>query len=248
MRIGVYDPYLDDLGGGEKYMMSIASCLTDKNNVDVFWDWQKDVDAFLQRFHVDLSKVKIVKNIFLPTINLLSRLIATKPYDTLIVLSDGSIPLVASRQLFLHIQQPLESAQTESLWGKLKMKRVSKVFCNSLYTKKFVDSTFHTNSEIIYPPVSIHEKKVKKENVILHVGRFRAKNIAIGDYKKQSVMVDTFKEMVKNGLKNWKLVLAVGVMQKDEKEFEKMRDLAKGFPIEFAINKSNDALWALYSK
>ncbi len=248
MRIGIYDPYLDDLGGGEKYMMSIASCLSSTNQIDVFWDKKEDIDTLLKRFQLDLSKVSLVKNIFASSVSLWGRLSASRKYDAIIFLSDGSIPLLASKKLFLHIQQPLEQVQTKSIFGKLKLKRVTNVFCNSLYTKNFTDKLLGTNAKVIFPPVSIHAKKAKKENIILHVGRFRVKNVSLGDYKKQSVMVDAFKEMVTKGLKNWKFVLAVGVMDQDKKEFSAMQESAKGYPIEFKVNKSNEELWDIYSK
>lgn len=248
MRIGVYDPYLDDLGGGEKYMMSIASCLSDKNEVKVFWNKQEDVDILLQRFNINLSKISLVENVFSSTSSLVRRLFVTSTYKEIIVLSDGSIPLVASKKLFLHIQQPLNNSQTKSLWGRFKLSRVNKVFCNSIYTKEFVDKALNINATVIYPPVSIHAKQMKKENIVLHVGRFRVKNVSVGDYKKQHIMIDVFKDMVTKGLKNWKFVLAVGVMEKDEIEFEKIKQGVKGFPIEFAINKTNEQLWDVYSK
>ena len=61
-------------------------------------------------------------------------------------------------------------------------------------------------------------------------------------------MINAFKEMVTKGLKDWKFVLAVSVQKKDETEFEVMQKAAKGFPIEFLVNKSNDELWDIYSK
>ena len=36
MRIGIFDPYLDTLSGGEKYMLSIASCLVQEYEVFIF--------------------------------------------------------------------------------------------------------------------------------------------------------------------------------------------------------------------
>lgn len=248
MRIGIYDPYFDDLGGGEKYMMSIAQSLSSRHKVDVFWDRKEDVGRLLTRFHLDLSKVSFVKNIFSSKVSLFERLWQTKYYDAIVVLSDGSIPLVASKKLFLHIQQPLDATQTEGVWGKFKMSRVTEIFCNSNYTKSFVDKKLGFNTKIIYPPVSIYAKKMKKDNIILHVGRFRVANVGVADYKKQSVMIDAFKEMIKNGLRGWKFVLACGVREQDEKEFNLLKENAKGFPIVFEINKSNDALWSIYSK
>ncbi|HEX7041814.1 MAG TPA: glycosyltransferase [Patescibacteria group bacterium] len=248
MRIGIYDPYLDDIGGGEKYMMTIAQILSKENKVDVFWNNDRDFEVISKRFGIDFTKIKRVDNIFVPSVGLVQRLLATKPYDVLILLSDGSIPLVASRKLLLHIQQPLFNSQATSLWGKIKLSRVNKIFCNAFFTKNFVDKALGRDTEVIYPPVAIKAQHLTKQNIILHVGRFRVKNVAIGDYKKQSIMVDTFKKMIDNELKDWKFVLAVSIQEKDKESFEKMKESAKGYPIEFFVNKTNDELWELYSK
>lgn len=247
MRIGIYDPYLDDLGGGEKYMMSIAQLLSHTHDVSVFWDKKEDVDLLLKRFSLDLSRIKLVTNIFSPKVSLLERLGKSRAYDVIIVLSDGSIPLVLSKKLFLHIQQPL-SNEKKGIWTLFKLSRVTAIFCNSQFTKNFVDNAFSKKTQVIYPSVPIHARQVKKENIILHVGRFRVKNIGIGDYKKQSVMIEAFKKIIDKDLKNWKFVLAVSVRDEDMDVFEKMRESSKGFPIEFEINKSNEDLWSLYSK
>ena len=38
MRIGIYDPYLDSLSGGEKYMLCAAAYLADEHEVLIFWN------------------------------------------------------------------------------------------------------------------------------------------------------------------------------------------------------------------
>lgn len=247
MHIGVYDPYLDDMGGGEKYMLTIASCLSDKNHVNIFWDKKSDLDVVLSRFSIDLSKVKLVPNIFSKHIFLSKRIFESKKYDAIITLSDGSIPILLSKKLFIHMQQPLPMLHP-TLRNRLKLSRVAKVFCNSYFTKSYIDRELGIDSIVIYPPVALHPKKTKKENIILHVGRFRVANVKNSDYKKQQIMIDEFKKMVKKGLKGWKFVVAAGVREEDILEFEKMQKSAKGYPIEFLINKSNDDLWEIYSK
>jgi len=248
MRIGIFDPYLDDLGGGEKYMMTIAQSLSENHTVDIFWDDEKDLTELSRRFPLNLTKTKLVPNIFNSQTSTFKRLIETKKYDAIIFLSDGSLPLVLSKKLFVHIQQPLQIMQTNSLLDKLKLARVSRFFCNSEFTKSFIDKKFHLKSVILYPPVALYPKDVKKENIILHVGRFRIKNIKNEDYKKQSVMVNAFKDMIGKGLQDWKFVLAVSIKENDKDAFEAMKKNAVGFPIEFLVNKTNDELWDIYSK
>lgn len=247
MRIGIYDPYLDDLGGGEKYMMSIAECLSREHDVTVFWDKKEDINALLERFSIDLSRVNISKNIFFVKYNFFKRLISTRKYDILIILSDGSIPFSLSGKLFLHIQQPILKPNI-TIKTKYKLTRVSEIFCNSNFTKSFVDKEIGVNSSVLYPPVYIKNKNTVKENIILNVGRFRVKNVGNSDYKKQSVMVDVFKEMVDEGLKGWAFNLAVGLHDKDKDAFELLKKKAIGYPVNFMINKTNNELWELYSR
>lgn len=91
---------------------------------------------------------------------------------------------------------------------------------------------------------------MKKENIILHVGRFRVVDETNGtkDYKKQYVLVQAFKDMVDRGLKNWKFMLLVSVQEHDKKAFDNLRNTAKGYPIFFEINKNNSELWDYYSR
>src|SRR6266705_3373039 len=101
MKIGIYDPYLDDLGGGEKYMVSLASCLSMNNEVTIFWDKKEDLKGLERRFSIDLPRVERVKNIFVPEVGFLTRIFETRKYDVIIVLSDGSIPFSLSKKLLL---------------------------------------------------------------------------------------------------------------------------------------------------
>lgn len=241
---------MDDLGGGEKYMLSIAECLSQSYKVDIFWDKKEDVNEALKRFSIDLSRVELKKNIFAPCVSFLRRLLISKDYDIIIVLSDGSIPFLLSKNLFIHIQSPIYNLNI-SLKTRIKLSRVKKIFCNSYFTKSYVDKTYGVNSDVLYPPISLQNKEVKKENIILHVGRFRVKrvkNVSIGDYKKQFVMIDAFKRMAKGGFGNWKFIIAAGVKNEDREEFDAMVESAKGFPVEFVINKNIEELLGLYSK
>ena len=253
MKIGIFDPYLDDLGGGEKYMMTIAECLAKDHNVNVFWDHKEDIIKLQRRFLFDLSSVSIIKNVFSPKINPLKRLLVTRNFDAIFILSDGSIPLVSSKKLLVHFQQPMEHLHSVSLKTKLKLLRVTSIFCNSYFTKSFIDKTFSVNSKVLYPPVALYPKKTKKENIILNVGRLRVKNVTkagipIGNYKKQDFMIDVFKKMVGGGLKNWKFIFAISVQKNDKKAFESLKRKAQGFPIEFVVNKNNKELWDFYNR
>jgi len=249
MKIGVYDPYLDDVGGGEKYMLTAAECLSSNHEVSIFWDNVDDLEVAKERFGLSLSKIQITKNIFSPKVGFIKKIFETKKYDAIIFLSDGSIPVSLSKNLFMHVQQPIKGAG-QGFKTRLKLLRVKKVFCNSYFTKGYIDKQLGTESLVIYPPVDLHPRKVKKENTILHVGRFRVVDETVGgakDYKKQYIMVDAFKKMC-NKIPKWKFVLAVSVKESDEGNFDRLVTSTKNYPIEFLVNKSNDDLWDIYNK
>lgn len=245
MKFGIYDPYLDDIGGGEKYMMTIAECLSVNHDVDVFWDNPEDLNKINLRFGIDISRIKTAKNIF--KLGFIEKQKFSRKYDCIIVLSDGSIPVLASKKTYLHIQQPLLHVGL-SIKDKLKLKKINKVFCNSIFTKEFIDEKFGVKSELLYPPVNVYGMGKNKENIIMHVGRFRVVQVNSSDYKKQNVMITAFKEMVDKGLKGWKFIVAVSLENEDNPEFLKMKANAKGYPIEFLINSSNKKLWEVGKK
>ena len=246
MKIGIFDPYLDDIGGGERYMMTIAKCLSGENDVDVFWDNKKDLEKIEDRFSIDLSKINLVADIFSNKFSFIEKQKIARKYDLLIILSDGSIPLLFSKRTYLHMQQPISHRLT--IKEKLKLKKISKIFCNSLYTKSFIENNYHKDCDLLYPPVSIFGNSKNKENIIFHVGRFRVVNVKSEDYKKQKFMIDTFKKMVDEGLKNWKLVMAVSLNDLNDEKFIDMKQTAKNYPIEFLINSNKNDLWKIGSK
>lgn len=247
MKIGIFDPYLDDLGGGEKYMMKIVQCLSENYDVRIFWDTKEDLEELKKRFLLDLNKIKLTKNIFSRKTNLINRLTESKKYDMIILLSDGSIPFLLSKKTFIHIQQPLPF-QKIGAKSRYKISRINKFFCNSYYTKSYVDKSLSINSLVLYPPVELKPRKIKKENIILHVGRFRVKNVGVDDYKKQAVMITAFKNMVDQKLRGWRFVIAASVKKIEENKFTILKNEAKGYPIEFLINKDNDELLDIYSR
>jgi len=66
LKIGIYDPYLDTLGGGERYILTIAEYYSQKDDqVDLFWSGKNDLLAkATDRFSLNLNKVNIVDDIF----------------------------------------------------------------------------------------------------------------------------------------------------------------------------------------
>lgn len=247
MKIGIFDPYLDDGGGGEKYMMTIAEFFSKDHDVSVFWDDKRDLELVGNRFALDLRRVSLVENIFKK--GLVEKLKKTSSFDVIIFHSDGSIPVSFSKKLFIHIQRPIEGFKKD-IRSKIKLSRVNQVFVNSEFTKKYIDNSSGLDTTVIYPPVDLKPKDIKRENIILHVGRFRVRKKTVNnvsDFKKQNMLVDAFIEMEKS-ISDWKLVLAVSLQEDDKEAFNQLKSKAKGHRIEFIINQNNEKIWELYSK
>lgn len=65
-RAAIYDPYLDTLGGGERYCLTVAEILL-KNNyqVDLFWSGDNTlIEKAEIRFSLDLSNLNIIPDIY----------------------------------------------------------------------------------------------------------------------------------------------------------------------------------------
>jgi len=247
MRAGIFDPYLDILGGGERYMMSVAECLI-KNGweVDVFWnDRQLMKQKLEERFKLSLGKVNFVQNIFALKTNLIQRWRLTHKYDFIFYLSDGSLPFLFAKKNVIHFQIPFHSGQRRGFLNKLKFQKISKVICNSKFTKKFVDREYGIESSVVYPPVAIGEfEPGKKKNIILSVSRFSQ----VLHAKKQEVLLEAFRELRRKGLKNWKLILAGGLGKRGEGYLGWLRRKAKHLPVEFYVNVPFGKLKTLYAE
>ncbi len=253
MKIGIYNPYLDTMSGGEKYMLTAASYLSAKNDVTLFWDDPKILDKAQKKLNIDLKKVSVKPNIFYLKTSVLSKLLQTVNYDRLIILSDGSIPLTLAKKTFLHFQYPVEWVGLD-LKTKLKLMKIDRIICNSFFTKKFIDKKFGLESIVLYPPCiresevdEILKSKIEKEkkNILLTVGRYAAANGS--SIKKQEIMIKVFKQMVDKGLRNSEFIIATSFLQENERSIQEIEASVRKYPIKIVKNASYEELKKLYS-
>ena len=159
MKALIYDPYLDTLGGGERYCLTVAECLL-KNGwqVDLFWDQKEDIQKATNRFGLEIKKLGLIGK-KPEQLSFWSRAKLEKQYDLIFWLSDGSVPFLFAKKNFLHFQVPFTNIRTNNLFKKFLMKAkfkfIDQVVCNSRFTKKFIDQEFGVNSVVLYPPVDV---------------------------------------------------------------------------------------------
>ena len=65
-RAAIYDPYLDTLGGGERYCLTVAEILLKHGyKVDLFWSGDQDlIEKATKRFSLNLEGLNLTKDIF----------------------------------------------------------------------------------------------------------------------------------------------------------------------------------------
>lgn len=247
VKIGIFDPYLDTLGGGEKYMLTLAECLSTQHDVSVFWNDQSIKDTAEKRFSINLSKIQFVPNIFDSAIGLFRRLITTREYDLIIYLSDGSIPTVFSKKLFLHFQFPTEWVTHVPTKSKVKLIVTNAILCNSEFTKKYIEKLYGKECVVLYPPVDVDHaySKVPKENIIVSVGRYTRPNGV--EFKKHSILINNFKTLSKKE-KQWEFHIFTNSLPQDKLYIDALIDSAKGYPITIHNDSKRETLFAYYKK
>ena len=242
MKAALYSPYLDTLGGGERYLGAIAQFLLKKGFVvDFLWDDPKILGKLSERFGLKISDARVIPGIVKKGI--FNKWFVFHKYELSVFVSDGSIPLALAKKNYLHFQVPFILKNAKSLENRVKLNRFKAIICNSKFTKSYIDETYGVSSQVIYPPVDIKIfKALKKENIILSVGRF----FGFLHSKKQDVLVEVFKKMVKGGLSDWRLILAGGA---DDKNYlKKLKKISSGYPIEIKPDAKLVELKKLYAK
>ncbi len=253
MRVGLYSPYLDTLGGGEKYMMTIAETLSQDHEVDILLDQhlynfgpeylKKELSS---RFNLDLERTKFLKSPLGKGSYFLERLAFLKKYDLLFYLTDGSIFIPSAKKNILHIQSPIVGQAAKSNLARIKLKGWNLIIYNSEFTKINSSKNWPLKSKVIYPPVDVEIiKPLKKKKYILSVGRF----FGFLKDKKHGFLIKAFRELYESRqLPEWSLHLVGSASEGDKNYLEELQDLAQGLPVKFYPNLGYKDLIVLYGE
>lgn len=240
MRIGIYDPYLDTLGGHERYCFDLASCLVGTHEVDIFWDDPQILKKAAERFAISTRGMSLVKNIWKG--NFFTKIQEARKYDAIFFVSDGSVPWIFSKKAYLSFEFPVPWVSGKSFFTQLKIRRCTQIICNSLFVKAYIDKTFDVNSRVLTPGVDTESfTPGKKEKRILAIGRFTTGM----NTKKQETLIENF---IALNEPEWKLILAGGMFANDAPFVEKLKNLSKGHPIDIIPNISFENLQQEYAK
>lgn len=120
----------------------------------------------------------------------------------------------------------------------------------SEYTKKWVTRLWHSDSDLLFPPIDVEKMNPspERDKTIVAIGRFF--DPVRGHSKRQLEMVDIFAELVNgNHLPvGWTLHLIGGCEVENRPYFEKVMAASEGLPIQLHPNASRKKLESLVNR
>ena len=267
MRVGVFAPYLETYGGGEKYICRIASQLSRKWDVEFMVFRIPNISQLERRMNVQLGKVlfrrieKTYSPIHIPLLGRFAELrgISSKTGDYDLFLNQENntlIPSLASKSVHV-CQLPERDFGANRIflplprnWVDAELRTYQQIITYSCFNREHIKKWFPEKKiSVLYPPIDVDQFiPLPKKPIILSVGRF----FAGGHCKKQLEMIRVFKGLCNcpQGLAGWQyhLVGGVGATASSQRYFNRCVAEAKGFPVYFHPNVSFGELRRYYGE
>ena len=176
-KVGLYDPYLDSVGGGEKHILSVLQVLEQEAGYEpyVFWNNPDITTQFSDKLSLHFANLQYKEDIFASKGDLVKKLTVLKDFDIFIYVTDGSyfFSSAAKNFVFCMVPNPHLFAKTAMNW--IKTFNYSFI-TNSRFTQKHLQQ-WGIEATVLYPYISpefieLKNEEQKKENSILVTGRF----------------------------------------------------------------------------
>ena len=236
MKIGLYSPFLrDNIGGGERYLLTVAQCLLPQHQVDLIIGKANPglINKFSKNFNLKLKGLNLVTGPFTPNHTSQERSKFTSQYDIFYYMTDGSFFVSKAKLNAVHFMIPLN--QSPSLIQRLKLNTWKIKTTNSFFTKNYLEKSWKININYVHWG-AVDPKDfpiLPKKNIILNVGRFFSPE-GNKHCKRQDFLVKTFIKMFDSGLlSNWQLILNGPIDSGSDNQAyaRSVATLAKGYPI-----------------
>lgn len=252
MKIGLYSPFAaDTLGGGERYLLTIAECLLPNHEVDlVLSRIPENLKAkFSKNFNLNLDRLNLVIGPFQKENTAWERWRFTGRYDVFYYMTNGSFFVPHAKRNIVHFMIPFN--RPPALGQRLKLNTWQVKTTHSWFCKKALERIWKIKINFVHwgaVDTDLFRPLVKK-NEILNVGRwFSARGSK--HCKRQDFLVKVFKKMCDRGLKDWNLVL-VGPVDPGTDNFDYLKSvqrLAEGYPIKFHLDAGFNQLQVDYGR
>lgn len=240
IKVSLYSPYLDVMGGGEKHILSILKVFA-KQDAEISIFWNKNLSLELKkRFFFDFTD----KINWLP---LSSKTFQTlSNFDYFFYVTDGSFFFSGAKNNFVFCMVPDSKLYSLSLLNRIKLWNF-KFISNSPYTTKWL-TKWGINPITIPPYIDDRlfiNDGIKKEKTILSVGRFFPHLHS----KNQNKIINTFLELIRSpDFEDYKLILAGGVKKEDQKYFDDLKSKTNNPSVVFKPNLPIKELFKLYQQ
>ncbi len=256
-KVALYDPYLNILGGGERYVLSILKVFAHHGYQPIiFWDsdlTKKIKDKFSLQFNLPAGrqgiKLEFVPNIFknrsFPS-STLKKLQSLRTFDYFLYVTDGGYFFSSAKKNYIYAMVPQQSLYSKSLINRLKMSNYTFI-THSKFTQNQLTG-WGIQTKLLYPYIDIPDilSLPKKEKIILCVGRF-FKHL---HSKRQDLTIKAFLLLKKNPVfHDYKLIIVGGLQKEDETYFTELESFSHEDPsIELKPNISYNLLTEYYKK
>lgn len=228
--VGLYTPYLDVMGGGEKHILSILKVFDDAGyNTVLFWDTDLSVEI-KEKLKLTFAHLRFEKN--LKRMTLMEKAKKLSPLDWLLYVTDGSYFFSPAKRTAIFCMVPEKKLYHLSPLNALKTANAIFI-ANSHFTATWLHK-WGISSQVVYPYVSdelFMPEARQRSPIILTVGRF-FKHLHT---KRQRDLIKTFLRFHSHH-PEYVLVLAGGVKQED---LQYIDELKNEFPQPFILFKIN---------
>ena len=134
---------------------------------------------------------------------------------------------------------------------RVRLDSWQRIVCNSAFTRHWIDRYWARDADIINPPIDVAREpdlSVKKPWIV-GVGFFSRPVGEQWSYKRQELLIDTFKSLCDAGLKGWELHLAGHVLPPTPDAYahvEELRRRADNYPVQLHPNCAHSDVLSLY--
>jgi glycosyltransferase involved in cell wall biosynthesis len=228
--VGLFTPYLNILGGGEKHILSILQVFDRAGyNVVIFWDGDMS-EQFRHRLQIEFTHLTFAKD--LRKQSMFEKSLLLSPLEWLFYVTDGSYFFSPAKRTAVFCMVPDKKLYRMSPMNMLKTAN-AQFIANSHFTQAHLHS-WGIESTVAYPFVSdafFQASLSPKQPMVLSVGRFFRHLHS----KKHEELIKAFIAF-HDHYPDFRLVLAGGVTPEDQIVVDELRST---FPQQYIQIKTN---------
>jgi glycosyltransferase involved in cell wall biosynthesis len=246
-RALIFTPYNLTPGGGERYLLTLATALTSSHDVILVTQFpysQLRLRSIGAELGLDVSQLHLRHR---------DQIDQEGPFDVQITMGNQICPDIAGQAALniYHCQFPFPQARTPSDEEVARLETYDALLVNSEYTSLhshaalYADRLSERPVHVLHPPVGLLAAGEKRPHRILSVGRF----FTGGHTKRQDLLIEAFKTLCERFDGPLELHLA-GSSTPNNDSMQYLSDLmaaAEGYPIHFHVNCPPPTLHDLYA-